>query len=531
MTSTRRLPSVPWLVFAACLALACASLALSAMPHYDAWGWIVWGREIFDAHRDLGTVGGPAWKPLPVLFTTILAPLGSAAPAGWLVVARAGGLLALALAFALGRRVGGTLAGAVAAVALMLSHGWLLYLSWGTCDPLLVAAVLGAVLLHLDKRREWALAAALAAALIRPEAWPFFGLYAVWLWRERGARRRLIAGALLLVPVLWLGPDWYSTGDPLTGSRLAAGSLEAEVAQRAGDPFLASLRHVAALLPAPVWILALGASILAWRARERTPLLIAAACLAWVLLVAGMSLIGYAGLGRFALAAAALACVLAGRGVMEVLRRGTSARVRTGLALAMLAAGAIPVAASVRIAARDARGGEGGRHVLAALEKTIDRAGGPARVRGWGPSIVNGGMAPALAWQLGVPMSDVSDRTDAPAYVVFRASPGSYTGPPPEIASGRGREVTRVGPWALMRISRRVPADCADAAPPQHLVPLRPGRARCRRPVGHPRGARQRPARSARAAGPDRWAATARRALNGSLSGPAGRARTGSRSR
>lgn len=528
---TRKLPAKPWLVLIGCAALACVSLAGSAMPHYDAWGWIVWGREIFDSHRDLGTLGGPAWKPLPVLFTTLLAPLGAAAPAGWLVVARTGGLLALALAFVLGRRVGGALAGVVAALGLLLSHGWLLYLSWGTCDPLMVAAVLGAVLLHLDERREWALAAALAAALIRPEVWPFFALYAAWLWRERAARRALIASALLLVPVLWLGPDWYSTGDPLTGSHLAAGSLEAEDARRAGDPFVASLRHVIALLPTPVWSLALGASILAWRARERTLLLLAGGCLAWVAVVAGMTLIGYAGLGRFALAPAALACVLAGRGVVEVLRVSSHARVRTGLALAMLALVAVPVGASVHIAAGDVRGGEGGRPVLAALEKTIDRAGGPARVRSWGPPIVNGGMGPALAWQLGVPLKDVSDRTEAPSYVVFRASAGPYTGPLPALASGHGREMARAGPWSLMRMSSRVQADCAHAAHSQRPVLLRSSRARCGGWVGRPGSARQRLARRARTAGSGRRTAASLRPLSGVLSVPAARARTGSRSR
>ncbi len=527
----RRRASTPWVVLLCCLALAGASLLLSAMPHYDAWGWIVWGREIFDPHRDLGTLGGPAWKPLPVVLTTLLAPLGSAAPAGWLVVARTGGLLAVALAFVLGRRFGGALAGAVAALALLLSHGWLLYLSWGTCDPLMVAAVLGAVLLHLDERREWALTAGLAAALIRPEVWPFFALYALWLWRRGAARRALIAVALLVVPVLWLAPDWYSTGDPFTGSHLAAGSIEAEVARHAGDPFVASLRHVIALLPTPIWILALGASVVAWRTRQRTLLLLAGSCLTWIALVAGMTLIGYAGLGRFALAPAALACVLAGRGVVEILRLSVSPRVRMGLALALLAVVAVPIGASLRIAAQDARGGEGGRPVLTALEEAIDRAGGPARLRTWGPPIVNGGMGPALAWQLGVPLSGVSDRTEAPSYVVFRASAGPYTGPLPELTSGRGREVARAGPWALVRMSSRVRADCVHAAHSHRPVRLRRTGARCGGPLGRPGRSRQRPARSPRSAGSDRRTAASLRPLGGSLSFPAVRARTGSRSR
>ena len=53
--------------------------------------------------------GGPSWKPLPVVFTTPLSITGSAAPALWLIIARAGGLLAVAGAAVLATRLGGTL--------------------------------------------------------------------------------------------------------------------------------------------------------------------------------------------------------------------------------------------------------------------------------------------------------------------------------------------------------------------------------------------------------------------------------------
>ncbi|MGI8750319.1 MAG: hypothetical protein ACR2J6_07200 [Thermoleophilaceae bacterium] len=59
------------------------------------------------AHLRLDTTGGPSWKPLPVVFTTLFAPFGkiddAIPPALWLVVARAGAMLALALSFRLGR--------------------------------------------------------------------------------------------------------------------------------------------------------------------------------------------------------------------------------------------------------------------------------------------------------------------------------------------------------------------------------------------------------------------------------------------
>src|SRR5919108_97697 len=78
---------------AACLALAALSLLLPWALAFDPWAWLVWGREV--TRLELDTAGGPSWKPLPVVATTILAPAGDAAPALWLVLARAGGLLAV----------------------------------------------------------------------------------------------------------------------------------------------------------------------------------------------------------------------------------------------------------------------------------------------------------------------------------------------------------------------------------------------------------------------------------------------------
>src|SRR4051794_33535977 len=114
----------PWkAVVLACLGLAALSLLGPAMPTYDPWAWIIWGREI--THLDLNTVSGPSWKPLPILFTTPFAFFGdSAAPGLWLLMARAGGLLAIAMAYRLAARLGGPAAGIAAASALFLAEGF-----------------------------------------------------------------------------------------------------------------------------------------------------------------------------------------------------------------------------------------------------------------------------------------------------------------------------------------------------------------------------------------------------------------------
>src|SRR6202011_1124079 len=75
----------------ACFALAALSAAiLPTVPSYDPWSWIVWGREVVDPHLSFAVGGGPSWKPLPVVFTTVFGLFGGGAPTLWVITARAG---------------------------------------------------------------------------------------------------------------------------------------------------------------------------------------------------------------------------------------------------------------------------------------------------------------------------------------------------------------------------------------------------------------------------------------------------------
>src|SRR3954471_21404794 len=85
-------------VAVACLALAALSLLVPSAPTTDPWGWILWGRQLIHFHLDTVVGGAPSWKPLPVVVATPLALAGGAAPALWMLVARAGGLFSLFLA-------------------------------------------------------------------------------------------------------------------------------------------------------------------------------------------------------------------------------------------------------------------------------------------------------------------------------------------------------------------------------------------------------------------------------------------------
>ncbi|MCQ7030022.1 hypothetical protein MRO55_26335, partial [Escherichia coli] len=72
-------------------------LLVAPAPSYDPWAWLLWGREV--TRLELSTAEGPAFKPLPVFVCALLRPLGGAAPEAWVLIARAGAVLAVWLGY------------------------------------------------------------------------------------------------------------------------------------------------------------------------------------------------------------------------------------------------------------------------------------------------------------------------------------------------------------------------------------------------------------------------------------------------
>ena len=308
---------------------AALSLLLPWEPVYDPWGWLVWGREATDLALD--TSGGPSWKPLPVLFTTIFSVVPEAAPDLWLLVARAGWLAAIAAAALLAAQVAGRagasrgeriVAAAVAALGLLLlADGftpWLRQFAGGLSEPLLVALSLLAAERGLAGRHAPALALATAAALIRPEAWPFLAAYGIWLWRGQTPLRdsRLRVGVLVAfatVPLLWFVPDLIASGSIFTGADRAR--------EGSGTPPIEALEvlgRAAALPLAVLWAGFAAAMIEARRAGDRRVAVIGYGALAWIVLVAAMAAAGYAGLPRFLAPAAGVVCALGAAGLARL---------------------------------------------------------------------------------------------------------------------------------------------------------------------------------------------------------------------
>ena len=427
-------------------ALSAVSLLAHFQPLYDAWAWLVWGREL--TGLDLDTSAGPSWKPLPVLVTAVFAPGGGAAPELWLFTARAGALAAVALAWKLAARLAlpaavvaqvdpRTLRLARAGAGLLAATGLVLlsdpFTSWprqvvgGLSEPLLVALVLGAADRALGGRDGQALALGFAAALLRPEAWPLLAAYMVWTWRRHPAMRAWVGGVAVALPVLWLVPDLLGSGDPLTGARRAregTGSAIHEGFEAIGRAFELAL--------AALWAGAAVAVAAAWRNRERAILVIAGGAAAWIAVVALLAAAGYAGLPRFAAPPAAVVCVL---GAVGIVRLGTGAlgrepadrgRLALVATLALLAGLAVQGAFRAGEIPGELDRADAEATAVESLQR-IARDGAVGRIADCPPtSITDFLFVPALAWELRTSLAEIDVRvetTPSAGYVFEGPSP------------------------------------------------------------------------------------------------------------
>jgi hypothetical protein len=468
------------------LALAVLSaLVWPTVPSYDPWSWVVWGREVTDPHISFFIGGGPSWKPLPFLFTTIYGPLGGIAPTLWVITARTGGIAgligAVRLASLLCSRVGlprtaAAVAGLFAAVGIVLGPTdslWTYYFFRGTSETLLIGVWLWALDRMLAGRHWQAYMLISAEGLMRPEAWPFLGLYGLWLcWREPGMRVWVLLG-WVAQPVGWFVPPWISTGEPLLAATHAA-----EYNGGLGSEWLKSvvLRGVG-LQPLPWLSLAVAAVALElWRGRDRIVLALGGATVAWWAIVVGMTWDGYPGLRRFFLPAAAMTCVLAGYGLLRVatlaaeLIGGVLARLgavgRGGLggwvqpavvagAIVAILAGSVHFVSARWTLARE-------QEPLAALAvNRIDRLGqavaalgGHDRILPCASSVVtvNHSLQTALAWKLGTTLERVQTVLQQPGIAFVGPRDSVDGGILPPAFKFETRTLKRVGAWSLQQV-------------------------------------------------------------------------------
>ncbi len=463
-----------------CVLLAALSAAvLPTVASYDPWSWIVWGREVFDPHLSFFVGGGPSWKPLPVVFTAVFGVFGGAGPTLWVIAARAGGLLGLVAAYRLASRITdepgwSIVAGIVAVVGVVLTQDWFYYMFRGTSEPMLIGTALWAIDRHLDKRYATAFILGVATGLLRPEAWPLLFVYAVWLWIRQPRLRVLVIVGLVAVPVGWFVPPWISTGQPL----LAASHAHEYNGHLGSDPFVEVLRRGADLQVLPALILGVVAVVLSvlraprplrWQTmdpRDRLTLAFAGLIVSWWVIVVGMTLVGYPGLERFFLPAAALTCVLAGSAVVR-LGLLVAGRVRTSDARSpLVVAGVVAVVligvsipfTTTRISTARAQEPIASRAVtrLDELTQAVNAVGGHDAVFPCRSSFVavNHSVQTALAWKLHVTLGRVGTSMRHQG-LMFLGPHDSIDGGAPRINHRLTSQVliATAGPWRVYRMT------------------------------------------------------------------------------
>jgi hypothetical protein len=457
------------------LIVGALSLLIPSTPSYDPWAWIVWGREI--VHLKLHTTGGPTWKPLPVLFTTLFAPFGQAEPDMWLVVARAGAFAAVVMvfrmSFRLTRQIGSyftsastgvspliglapaLMAGLIAAIGLTLSGGYISDNALGYSEGLATAVILIAVERHLEGKPRQAFALGFFAALDRPEIWLFWGPYGLYLfWKDAGARK-LVIGLFVLIPILWFLPEYWGSGHFLRGVNRAqhprSNSLAfahcpfcSELVDAAWPTILLRIKVAAAVLVGVVAFLVVrlwrgsgSGSESRWdrlrapQTRAQTAAALAGVMgLAWFVVIAIMTQIGFSGNNRYLVIGSALVEVCgavafgwAGQEIGNLLaglvRRGRSAASGgggvtqpawlAGVAVVGLGFALLPswVGGNLIDVQRTHRALVYQAHLRQDVTKIVRESGGAAKLLRCGTVMTEGFQVPMVAWTLGVHTVDI----------------------------------------------------------------------------------------------------------------------------
>lgn len=444
--------------------LAALTVTIPAGPSYDPWAWIVWGREILNG--DLETATGPSWKPLPIFFTVPFAIFGSHAPDLWLLVARGAALGAVAVGALLGHRLAGRVGAVGAGGFLLLTTPWL----W---HEVLVGFSEGAVILCvflwvercLADRHGHAFAAGIAAGLLRPEAWPLVGLYAVWLVLRDRRRLRWVAPGLALLPVLWLLPELWGSGS-LWRAAERAQEVGPDSPALAARPAAAVVEGAIGLLPGVVRIgLLLAVLMLALRLVPRraatTTAVLAAVAIAWLAEVAVMAELGYSGIQRYLFVPGAIGCVIGGAGfawaILALFERRAGSRF----------AGAGVVVLTALAGLGTARAASGYDDVLDIVQRreaitdelivAVARSGGERRLEECGDLYATAFLTPNVAWVFERHLHEVGFRPRPPGVAMTtQLIPGEFIGP---LLTNFGepserRTVARTGLWQIQAVCR-----------------------------------------------------------------------------
>jgi hypothetical protein len=393
-------------------------IATGMRPGYDAFGWLVWGKQVL--HWKLNTDGAPSWKPMTFLFTVPFALAGPGQLWLWLITSVAASLAAAVFAGRIAYKLAGPapqrrwaprVAAALGAVGVLGISGFWHQMVIANSDPITVTLCLATIDLHLSRRPRLAFAVLVAASLSRPEAWPFAGLYALWLcWAVPRARLWAVLG-VALIPAMWFSipaltsRSWFYAGD------LALSSVN-KVNIIHGSKITGVIGRFWALSALPVQLAALAGLGIAVSRRDRRPLALAGVTVLWVAVEIAFALHGYSGASRYLFEPAAVMVVIAAGAAGQALAFVPAGRRPLHwigpAAVVILVAALVPTARDRLQVARAviAQAKHDGKEIDR-LRHTIDKDGGAHRIRACGEPVTLVGFQSAVAWETGLNVGNV----------------------------------------------------------------------------------------------------------------------------
>jgi hypothetical protein len=417
------------------LVAAILFVVISGMrPSYDAYGWLVWGRQVL--HWNLDTNGAPSWKPLTFLFTLPYALFGPAQMWLWMVTevagALAGSVFAARIAYRLTgrsptRRYAPLAAGAFAGIGLLGTQGYWQQVIIANSDPMIISLCLGAIDAALSKRPRLALGALWLASLGRPEVWPFLLGYAVWAWFRVPSMRALAAVGIASIPVLWFSvpiltsKSWTHPGDLALHQKTIIH----------GNKFTGVFSRWIDLYEWPMQVAALAGVAFAVIRRDRDPLLLLGLALAWVLVEIGFALHGWSAVPRYLLEPAAITVVLAATAVGRALATppNASALFSWGGPIAvvlLLAALVQPAHHRLTLTHQEITANRHSGTRSARLHDVIARDGGAAHIKACGQPVTTVAFQSLLAYEIGLNVGNVGFK---PGRAISKGTPIVYFKP------------------------------------------------------------------------------------------------------
>ncbi len=405
-----------WIAAAILVVVSALFVVLTRMkPGYDAYGWMVWGRQTL--HWNLDTNGAPSWKPLTFMFTLPFALVMSAQTWLWSVTSVIGSLAGALFGGRIAYRLTGPapnrpyapiIAAAFAGLGVLGIADYWHQILIANSDPMVVAICLAAIDFHLSKRYRLAFAMVLLASFGRPEAWPFLLGYAIWAWWAVPRMRVMAVAGVVSIPLLWFGVSALTAKSWLRPGDLALNSVNVIH----GNKFIGVSRRLLGLYEPPMQIAAGLAIAFAAVIRDKVWLTLAGLALAWVAIEIAFALHGWSAVTRYLFEPQAVLVVLAGACLGRVLAAGspTSVAARlTGVAIAAVLIGSlIPTAVErARVAHTEVEMSRQAAVQINRLEAVIKQLGGPSRIRACGQPVTIVGWQSKLAWEVELNVGNV----------------------------------------------------------------------------------------------------------------------------